>query len=345
MQNIVPALERLLPDAVEMFKGRYMLLQTIRQHEPIGRRGLVAILNLSERTIRREVELLAENGLVEVSGSGIRLTEDGDEVLGTLYLPLHMLEEVSRLEEHLVQILGVKKAIVVKGNLDEQENIKEALGFAGASLLANLLKDDYTVSITGGTTIAHMVKYMPRQVAHCKNICVLPARGSVGQKVELQAHTIAAELAKKLDAKYELLTIPDNLSNQSISLIKNEPSIQKLLQNLAGTDIIIFGIGDALKMAKHRKEPKELFELLKQQGAIAESFRHYFNEKGQIIYAHDVIGISPDLAKEIPVRIAVVAGTSKAPAILATKDLLRDSYLILDEGAAKEILNISTKLS
>ncbi len=343
MKNIVNALEKLLPEGVQMFKERYRLLQTIMQNGPVGRRTLVNLMKVSERTIRSEVDRLFQNGLVEISSKGINITAHGENVLNTLYSIIHELEATSRLEKDIEAVLGLKKAIVVKGNMDECDEIKNQLGVACMSILEHELKDDCTVAITGGTTIAHMIASMPRQGRYFNNLRVIPARGSVGQRVELQAHTIAVELAKKLDAEYELLAIPDNLSNKSISLIKSEPQIQNLLQKISKTDIIIFGIGNALKMAKRRNEPLDVLKKLEDNQAVAESFRYYFNKEGQVVYATASIGVEPEIAKTIPVRIAVAGGTSKAEAIMATSTLLKGSYLILDEGAAQYILTTYNK--
>ena len=337
MQNTMNALERLLPEGIEMFKTRYKLLQTIMQKEPVGRRTLVNLLKVSERTVRGEVDRLFQSGLVEIASVGISITPLGEEVLNTLYSLIHELEATSRLEREIESLLGLKKAIVIKGNMDEDDDIKNELGVACMSILENELKDNFTVAITGGTTVAHMVASMPHRGGQHTGLRVIPARGSVGKRVELQAHTMAVELAKKLDAAYELLAIPDNLSSASISLIKNEPQIQNLLQKISKTDIIIFGIGNALKMAKRRNEPLEVLEYLEDKKAVAESFRHYFNKEGEVVYATDSIGVGPEMAKKIPVRIAIAGGASKAEAILATSTLLKDSYLILDEGAAKKI--------
>ena len=56
------------------------------------------------------------------------------------------------------------------------------------------------------------------------------------------------------------------------------------------------------------------------------------------MYASEVIGVAPDMAKEIPIRIAVAGGKSKAEAILAARSLLQEGYLIIDEEAAAAIL-------
>ena len=338
MQDKIVALEKLLPEFTQMFKIRYTILQKILQRGTVGRRALVQELALSERTVRAEIEKLDEQGLIHISAKGMSITKLGEEILSGLYMPFHVLDELNRLEEEIVKGLGLKKAIIVKGDFEESDEVANRLGLAFSSLLNELLEDQMTLAITGGTTIAKMVEHMPNVTHPFDLLHVLPARGSVGERVELHANTISVKLAHKLKAKYEVLTIPDNLSNQSLHFIKNEPQIQKILQKLSETDMIIFGIGNAMKMAKHRKETQEVLERLEEKQAISESFRHYFNAAGEVVYESEVIGVSPTMANKIPYRIAVAGGEEKALAIIATKTLLKDSYLILDESAARAII-------
>lgn len=338
MQDKMTALERLLPEFTQMFKTRYIILQAILHKGPIGRRLLVQEIGLSERTIRAEVEKLEEQGLIEVTTKGMHITKAGEQLLSVLYMSYHLLDEMNRLEDEMTKVLGLKRAIIIKGNLESDEETENALGLAFGGLMETLLQEKMTVAITGGTTIAKMIDAMPRNGHHLADIHVLPARGSVGERVELHASTLAVKLADKLQAHYETLIIPDNLSNQSIHFIKNEPEIQKILQKLAETDMIIFGIGNAMKMALHRKEDKQVLMKLKEHQAVAESFRHYFNAKGEVVYQSEVIGVSPKMAEKIPYRIAVACGEGKAEAIFAIKRLLKESYLIVDESAARAIL-------
>ena len=317
-----------------------MILQKILQRGTVGRRALVQELNLSERTIRSEIEQLEKQGLIDISTKGMSITKLGEEILSSLYMPFHELDELTRLEEEIINVLSLKKAIIVKGSLEQDDGVENGLGMAFGSLLQEMLSECKTIAITGGTTIARMVEHMPRRLQHTEKLHVLPARGSVGERMELHASTIAIKLAEKLGAEYEMLTIPDNLSHQSLRFIKNEPQIQKLLQKLAKTDMIIFGIGNAMNMAKRRFESNEVLKILEERKAVAESFRHYFDEKGEIVYAQEVIGVSPNMAKKIPYRIAVAGGEEKARAILASKALLEDGYLILDEEAARSIVKV-----
>ena len=320
MQDKIVALEKLLPEFTQMFKIRYTILQKILQRGTVGRRALVQELALSERTVRAEIEKLDEQGLIHISAKGMSITKLGEEILSGLYMPFHVLDELNRLEEEIVKGLGLKKAIIVKGDFEESDEVANRLGLAFSSLLNELLEDQMTLAITGGTTIAKMVEHMPNVTHPFDLLHVLPARGSVGERVELHANTISVKLAHKLKAKYEVLTIPDNLSNQSLHFIKNEPQIQKILQKLSETDMIIFGIGNAMKMAKHRKETQEVLERLEEKQAISESFRHYFNAAGEVVYESEVIGVSPTMANKIPYRIAVAGGGRKSPGDYRNKD-------------------------
>ena len=179
MQIEIAALEKLVPEAISLFKERYKLLQTILEYGPIGRRGLASQLALSERMVRNEIDKLTKQGLVQASIAGISITKSGEDLLSKLYLTLHMLEESSRLEEKLRDILKVKSAVVIRGNIDQDETVKNQFGYAISSLLEKVLIDNTTIAITGGTTIAKMVEQMPRMTHTCEHIHVIPARGSI----------------------------------------------------------------------------------------------------------------------------------------------------------------------
>lgn len=340
METIV-AFEQLIPESIELFRKRYTLLQAILENEPIGRRTLAQLTASSERIIRSEVDILSQQELIHIASTGMRVSDEGKKILHVLYRLYQDVEGLSKLEKNLEELLELKRAIVVKGDADEDDSAKYRLGNAGVELLSSLLKDHFTIAVTGGTTIAKMVEAMPVQKSNWKDITVVPARGSIGPRVEFQANTIAVELAKKLDAKYEQLNIPDNLSESSINSIKTEPYLQKTLSSIKQSEIILFGLGNALKMAKRRKETPEVIKLLEERQAVAEVFRYYFDQQGEVVHSTKNIGLDWDLAKEVPIRIAVAGGKSKATAIMAVKKILQGSYLIIDEGAAKEILKIS----
>ena len=56
---------------------RYSILRQISLSEPVGRRTLSNILDISERVVRSETEFLKEQGLIDVAVSGMTITYEG----------------------------------------------------------------------------------------------------------------------------------------------------------------------------------------------------------------------------------------------------------------------------
>lgn len=331
MKNIMLRLEKIIPEGMQDFKVRYAILQAILENEPIGRRTLATVTTYSERTVRAATDVLSKQGLIEVAHSGMMITQSGKALLDELYLPLQELNAFSLLEEQIEALTGAKKVIIVPGNVDDDESVKWQLGKAGSKLVLDLIEENSTIAITGGSTVAKMVELIPQRQEGKTHTIIIPARGSVGKRMEFQANILAAEFAKKINGKYEILNIPDNLSVASIETIKQEPHIQKTLQKMGKSDMIILGLGDAMKMAKRRNESKEVVALLKEKEAVAEAFRYYFDKNGEIVYSGTNIGLDLEVAMQISTRIVLAGGKSKAIALVATKALLKGSYLVIDE--------------
>ena len=231
MKNIMLRLEKIIPEGMQDFKVRYAILQAILENEPIGRRTLATVTTYSERTVRAATDVLSKQGLIEVAHSGMMITQSGKALLDELYLPLQELNAFSLLEEQIEALTGAKKVIIVPGNVDDDESVKWQLGKAGSKLVLDLIEENSTIAITGGSTVAKMVELIPQRQEGKTHTIIIPARGSVGKRMEFQANILAAEFAKKINGKYEILNIPDNLSVASIETIKQEPHIQKTLQN------------------------------------------------------------------------------------------------------------------
>jgi central glycolytic genes regulator len=202
------------------------------------------------------------------------------------------------------------------------------------------MKDVSIIAVSGGSTIAEVAEQMP--VIHIKNdIEVVPARGGLGEIAEYQANAIAAKLAGKMNSKYKLLYVPDNLSREALERIIKEPPVEEVINKIREADILLFGIGRAEDMASRRKLSKDLVDLLKSKGAAAEALGFYFDSKGNLVYSSTSIGLSLENFSNIPVAVAVAGGTKKAEAIVAANQFRRKTILVTDEGAAKEIIKNS----
>ncbi len=336
MMEILKLQQKIVPEMVELLEKRYKILRTIYYHQPIGRRVLANTLNLGERIVRTEICFLKEQNLIDISAPGMCITEEGEELVDKLKDFLHELKGLSELEVNLRKALHLRDVIVVPGDLDWDSTIMSELGRAAAAYLKSLIKDNYIIALTGGSTIKEVIDNTQNLPGH-KNVLVVPARGGMGKNVELQANTLAARLASKIGGSYKLLHVPDNLSLEALSTMRHEDEISDVIESINNADILLYGIGRADEMGKRRGLNEALLKDLLEKGAVGEAFGHYFDSIGNIIYSSPTIGIKNEDIKRIHTKIAVAGGSSKAEAILSTSLDNNNNILITDEGAAKKI--------
>lgn len=201
-----------------------------------------------------------------------------------------------------------------------------------------MLKDNSIIALTGGSTLKEVVEAFPR-VTNLSQIQVVPARGGMGKKVETQANTLAATLAKKLNGTYKMLHISENLSLDIIGTLLKEEAVKVVIDTIHKADVLIYGIGNAVQMARKRGVPQQEIDNLINNGAVGEAFGCYFNKDSKIISETTAIGIKINEARKIKTHIAVAGGKNKVESIIATEYNDNDGVLVTDEAAAKGILS------
>lgn len=342
MQQIISMLNKMIPEGMQDLENRYEILKGIERYQPIGRRKLATEVNMPERILRSETEYLKDAGFILVSSSGMTMTQEGNKILYDLGDFMRLLNGMKELQGVVEEILSGIQVIVVPGNTDIDESIKNDIGKEAGRVLVSNLKQGNSIAITGGTTVSSMVSALKHVVNAPKDIQVLPARGGVGTRMEYQANTLASSLAEKLNGGYQILNVPDQLSRKALESFQNEPQINAYKASLSNVTYIVFGIGDATKMAARRNLSAQLTDYLMRKNAVAEAFGYYFNEEGDIVYRSRTIGISLEQIKGQN-AIAVAGGHSKGKAIYAIRKYLTGGYLIIDEGAAREIIKLHNK--
>ena len=306
---------------------------------PVGRRTLSNNLNQSERTIRREVEFLQEQGFISSSHAGMRLTEAGQQVLLDLEDYIREIRGLADLELELKNILQVNKVLIVPGNSDVDPMVKKDLAKVTSRYLRSVLKDGDILAVTGGSTLAEVADSFASN-GISKNVTVVPARGGLGEDVNLQANSIAAKLAIGLGGAYRLLHAPDQVVPGVMETIVNEPLIRDVIALGRRAQVLLHGIGTAEEMARRRGLDEDLIMKLITAGAVGEAFGYYFDKDGKIVYSTSSVGLRlEDLAK-IPLIIAVGGGQSKAWAVWSVAKLGHCDVCITDEGAARRLINI-----
>lgn len=339
MNTMIDLQRKIVPEIFPILEKRYNILKNIDALGPIGRRNLAIKLSMGERIVRAEVDLLKELGLVEINAVGMKITEEGKELLQDLTEVMYSIDGMDRIEEELQRKLQIKKVIIVPGNVEE-DGILKNIGKATAKLIESSITENTKIGITGGNTMAAVAEELTQHTKK-QNITVYPARGGLGKQVEIQANTIAAKMASKLNGNYELLHASDTLSSQTMEILLKDKEIKEVIENIKSVDLLIFGIGRADTMANRREFSKEIIEKLEESKAVSEAFGYYFNQHGDIVYETNSMGIKLEDFHKIKEVIGVAGGKDKAEAIGAICSLRKSMILVIDEAAAKELLQLN----
>lgn len=337
-------LNKVIPKEIESLMRRYAILKNIQLYQPVGRRMLANKLNIGEKLIRSDTDFLREESFLEVTAAGMMLTESGLLLLEDLKTIMKEMEGIKSLEDALRNRLGVKDVIIVSGDTDDNQEALDNIGRAAAKYLLEVMQEDSIVALTGGHTVKSVVRFV-KEGSGAKgksfhNALVVPARGSLGNNVETQANTIVEELAKKLHCGYLLLNLPDNLSAKAIEGVVKDPNIKRTIREIKKANIIIFGVGNAQKMAYRRDLNPTVIEILNDKNAVAEALGYYFNEAGEMVYDSKTIGFHLEEFEKSIYPIAVAGGRSKARAILAVRKFIQNGCLIIDEACAVHVMEL-----
>ncbi|MED4016562.1 sugar-binding transcriptional regulator [Sutcliffiella cohnii] len=337
MRNIVEIQQKLLPDLLSVMQKRYEILRYIRLMQPIGRRSLSTNLGLSERVLRSEVDFLKKQDLLNISTSGMTLTQEGTILMRQLEEFMKEVSGLKVLEEGIKNQLQLRQVVIVPGNSDTSPWVKNEMGRACVASMNRYLKEENIIAVTGGTTISAVAEMMAPESKN-RNLLFVPARGGLGENVQNQANTICAAMAEKTKGQYRLLHTPDELSNDAYQSMIAEPSIKEVLTLIKNSSMVVHSIGDAKMMAMRRKTAPENMKKIEQCMAVAEAFGYYFNSDGEVVHRVQTVGMQLADLEKIETVIAVAGGASKANAIRAYLKQAPHTILITDEGAAKELI-------
>lgn len=343
MLSLTEAQLKMLPEMAESLQIRYRILQMVQMLGPIGRRSLAESLSLPEREVRKETDLLREQTLMDVSRSGMTITELGVQVLEKLKPLVYEWSGISDLETQLQKLLGIKKVIIVDGNLDLEPSVKTLMGVEAVTQLEQYAKPQDIVAVTGGSTVA-AVSNAVQKSNRLKDLTFIAARGGMGVEVQMQANTIASNFAMNSGNDYRTLYLPEHLSEAAYNAMKEEPMVQEMLGLYEKTSIVIHGIGSADEMSGRRKSSEAERQALQKSGAVGEAFGYYFDEKGKVVQRIRTVGLQLEQVKNCPTILAIAGGTKKAKAILSYfKNAAKQTIFITDMAAAQQMFKIIQK--
>ncbi|ALV22752.1 MAG: sugar-binding domain-containing protein [Carnobacterium sp.] len=340
MQDVLSIIEKVAPDIMDTLRERYQILRNIYLAGPVGRRVLAGKLNITERVLRTEVDALKKQNLIQTSKLGMQLTANGELVYRELDQMMGQLLGMREKENQLAIYFQIEHCIIVSGDVDEQAKVQEELGRATMDSLKFLLPEgDNIIAVMGGTTMAEVANHMNESLSYHRELIFVPARGGLGESVNIQANAVSAQMAKKAGGANRVLYVPEQVSEETYKPLLQEPEIKKTLDLVERANCVLYGIGDAMHMAERRGMSQEALALIKEKAAVGEAFGEFYNQAGEVVYKIPRIGMQSKDLSHVSSVIAIAGGRSKANAIEAyMKKAPAQTWLITDEGAANQIL-------
>jgi central glycolytic genes regulator len=335
LSDLIDILKRFTPEIIDLLERRYNILRTISYAQPVGRRLLAEQLSLGERVVRGEIDFLKGQQLLLSDAAGVRLTPECELLIPELASLVHKLRGLIPLEVYLAEKMGLDRVHIVPGDIDQDPKVLKELGKLAGRFIRDVVQDDWVIAVTGGTTMSEVAHHIPPMVPAKNRVLVVPARGGLGEQVEIQANTIAAGIAQRLGASYRLLHVPDNLHGDKMENLLTDVRVQEIISLNKGANLLIHGIGVPEEMAQRRGIDWQ--ELLRQapQLPVGEAFGYYFAEDGSVVGATPTVGPKLEDLVKLNMVMAVAGGKSKAQAIMAVVKRGFIDVLITDQGAAE----------
>ena len=102
---------------------------------------------------------------------------------------------------------------------------------------------------------------------------------------------------------------------------------------------MIYGIGNAVEMARKRAIPEEEIDKLINLGAVGEAVGCYFNKNAEVISQNTAIKLDLNNIRKTKRNIAVAGGKNKVDSVISTMLNNCNGVLVTDEAIGKMIID------
>jgi DNA-binding transcriptional regulator LsrR (DeoR family) len=244
----------------------------------------------------------------------------------------------------------LKEALVTNSG-DDQEQLLDNLGRAGAMYLDRALGNDFILGIGLGTTITAVLPYLvPRKSS---NGTIVTLSGGFSQAgYDTSDYNISWPMANILNARLEQMLCPLVAETpEAREAIVSDTNIRAQLDRARSCDIAFISIGPVnyeMNLYSLGYIPIEDVRALIEAKAVGEVLSSFYDQSGNLLdtplNSRSIsLGI-PDLQK-IPTSVAISGGLKKTEAILGA---LRSGFLdvmITDLNTAEAVLELDDRTS
>lgn len=250
------------------------------------------------------------------------------------------------IENAIEQKFGLKQAIVIDTQKDEEHNVSE-LGAAAAFFVETSVKPGTVIGISSWSrALFAMVEAM--QITNCcSGGKVVQMMGGVGSAETYQYAThLVLKLAKLVGADPVLLQSPGIVgSAQAQRVLCREASVRQTIDLFRRINLAIVGIGTMEPTplltrsgnAFSSKDRKEIHRF----GAVGDICLRFYDSNGKLVRSPQnsrVIGMELETLMHVERVVGVAGGPAKVPAILGALRGKLINVLITDRVTAERIL-------
>lgn len=245
--------------------------------------------------------------------------------------------------QELKRHFGLHDCLVVPSD-DGSRALIDRLGSAGGQAMGRLLKSGDTLAVAWGRTVLAVAERTP--ASGLQDVTIVQATGGTRASFSYTPELCASAMARATGARLISLTAPALVANAAVqSAFLNESLIQEQFGALSRANKALFGISSL--RPNSTIHTSGFFEDISIQAYLAKNAvgvvaGRFIDSYGQAVSGpldERTIGLSLDVLKAIPSRIAVAGGFDKVPAILAALRGGFISVLITDAATGRGILN------
>ncbi|WP_075290490.1 sugar-binding transcriptional regulator [Pararhizobium arenae] len=289
-------------------------------------------LGISHATVNRLIKRGRQLGLVEIK----------------IKSPVEPLVDM---EERLLALGGISRAVVVPTVSDNPQTALQAVGEAAARLLLEEIADGDTICITGGKGVGAVVAGL--QPARRFDVRVIPATGCVQGKHYTDVNHVSTLMADRLGGRSYQIHAPlfaDDAEQRDMLI--NMRAVADVFQRAREAKVAVVGIGSILSTDSTyydlHPSSSEDRKAIEQSGASAELLAHLLDGHGRVCdYSLNraLVSLTLEEFASIPTKIGVASGLNKAGSILS---VLRGNHLdtlVTDEATGARILDMAEGFS
>ncbi|MCD4548988.1 MULTISPECIES: sugar-binding transcriptional regulator [unclassified Schaalia] len=286
-------------------------------------------LGISRSSVSRLLSHARDTGLVRIS------VPPSPSIRGTL-------------AGQISNLFAVNTSVVPVHDVHTEINRLHNVALVAAERLIDLMEPGATLGIAWGNTTSEITRCLPHVHFPGSTVVQLNGAATATESGVPYADAIISRAATSLGARMVHFPVPAFFDYASTKeAMWRERAITSVLKTIDQCTVALFGVGSmSARLPSHVYaggflEPEEI-AAAQADGLVGDVCTVLLREDGSTDHELNqrASGPTPDTLKKIPKRLCAVAGASKALPLLAALRSGVVTDLVLDDGAARELLDL-----